>query len=60
MKEKLLLSIIIPAYNAETVIEKTLSSIPHTTIFDIQVIVIDDGSTDKTRDIVSQYIYRSG
>ena len=60
MKEKLLLSIIIPAYNAETVIEKTLSSIPRATIFDIQVIVIDDGSTDKTRDIVSQYIYRSG
>lgn len=47
-------SIIIPAYNAECHIEKCLKSIFAQTFTDYEVIVIDDGSTDKTYNIVKK------
>ena len=46
------ISIIVPAYNAEKTIEKTLMTICHQTYTDLEIIVIDDGSKDKTFDIV--------
>jgi glycosyltransferase involved in cell wall biosynthesis len=47
-----LISIIIPAYNAERFIARTLSSALNQTFEDIEVIVVNDGSTDKTQFIV--------
>lgn len=49
-------SIIIPAYNAENYIQKCLDSISLQTFSDFEVIVVDDGSTDNTSDIVKAYI----
>lgn len=43
-----LISIIIPAYNVELYIEECLLSIIKQTYKNIEIIVIDDGSTDKT------------
>lgn len=51
---KVNVSIIIPAYNAETTITRCIKSIQNQTYTNFEVIVINDGSTDKTADIVSQ------
>jgi glycosyltransferase involved in cell wall biosynthesis len=47
-------SIIIPTYNREVFIEKTIRSVLDQSFTDYEVIVVDDGSTDNTKDIVSK------
>lgn len=49
------ISIIIAAYNAENTIEKTLNSLLSQTYKNFEIIIVDDGSTDKTSDIVLKY-----
>lgn len=49
------LSIIIPVYNGEKYIGKMLDSILSVDAKDIEVIVVNDGSTDKTENICSKY-----
>ena len=46
-------SVVIPAYNAAAFIRQTLDSVLGQSFADLEVIVVDDGSTDGTRDIVS-------
>ena len=53
--EQILVSVIIPAYNVENYIPKCLSSLINQSLKDIEIIVIDDGSTDKTPDIIKEY-----
>jgi glycosyltransferase involved in cell wall biosynthesis len=53
--KKPLVSVIIPAYNEETDIEECLKSIKKQTYKKIEVIVVDDGSTDNTISIVSRF-----
>ena len=48
-----LISVIIPAYNAEKTIKETIESILNQTFVDFELIVINDGSTDSTVDIVT-------
>ena len=50
------LSFIIPVYNREKTIERVLNSIREQLDNDIEIIVINDGSTDKTDIIVNSYI----
>ncbi|OUL28418.1 glycosyl transferase family 2 [Nostoc sp. T09] len=47
-----LVSVIVPAYNAEKFIQKTLHSILSQTYKNIEVLVVDDGSQDRTAEIV--------
>lgn len=47
-----LVSVIIPAYNAEQFIERTVQSVLNQTYRTIEVIVIDDGSQDRTAALV--------
>lgn len=49
------LSIIVTSYNIEDYIEQCLDSILGQTLKDIEVIVVDDGSTDKTPKIITRY-----
>jgi glycosyltransferase involved in cell wall biosynthesis len=46
-----IVSVIIPAYNAEKTILATLESVQRQTLSDFELIVIDDGSTDHTVDL---------
>ena len=49
------LSIIVPVYNVENYIEKSLESLVKQTIRDYEIIIVVDGSTDKSIDIVKKY-----
>jgi glycosyltransferase involved in cell wall biosynthesis len=53
-------SIIVPAYNRANTISRTLDSLYAQTSTDFEVIVVDDGSTDNTREIVSVYVQQKG
>jgi len=47
-------SIIIPAHNEEDVIERAIKSVQNQTFQNFEIIVFNDGSTDKTREIVEK------
>lgn len=48
-------SIIVPAYNAEQYIINCLDSLVNQTYKDIEIIIINDGSTDNTLNIIKDY-----
>ena len=52
------ISVIIPVYNAEEHLRECLNSVLDQTIKDIEVICIDDGSTDYSYDIMLEYTRR--
>ena len=49
-------SVIVPIYNAERYLKQCLDSIKDQTLTDIEVIMIDDGSTDRSAEISNQYL----
>ncbi|MFH0926943.1 MAG: glycosyltransferase family 2 protein [bacterium] len=56
---KKLVSVIIPAYNCENYLCRSLESGLNQTYRDIEIIVIDDGSRDNTKGLVQYYINMS-
>jgi GT2 family glycosyltransferase len=50
-----LVSIVTPAYNAGPYIQHTLESAIRQTVTDFELLVVDDGSTDRTREIAESY-----
>lgn len=49
------ISIIIPVYNAQTYLKNCLESVINQTLKDIEIICVNDGSTDKSLDILEEY-----
>ena len=54
-----LISILIPAYNAERTITRCLDSVFSQTVKNYEVIVVDDGSTDSTYAICQSFLSRT-
>lgn len=50
-----LVSIMMPAYNAEQYIEQAIDSVLAQTFIDWELVVVNDGSTDRTADILARY-----
>ena len=50
-----MISVIIPVYNVENYLEECLNSVQHQTYTNIEVILVNDGSTDKSKLICERY-----
>ena len=53
-------SIVVPVYNAETYLARCLDSILRQTLTDIEILCIDDGSTDASWELIQEFAARDG
>ena len=57
MKNKdALISIIVPIYNVAQYLPRCLDSLLHQTYSNLEIILVDDGSTDQSPGIIDQYL----
>lgn len=49
------ISIIVPIYNVEKYLKRSLDSLVNQTLEDIEIILVDDGSTDNSHKIAEDY-----
>ena len=54
MKDKPLVSVVVPTFNSERFLEKCLKSIRMQTYRNVEVIVVDNFSKDRTREIAEK------
>ena len=55
MKNRPLVSVLMPAYNSELYISEAIQSILNQTYRNIELIIFDDGSSDKTRQVIQGF-----
>ena len=53
------LSIIIPVYNVEKYLDKCLKSVIEQSFDDIEIIIVNDGSTDSSQYIINNYVLKN-
>src|SRR5215831_6109133 len=51
-------SVVMPVYNAEATLEECLTKLGQSTFEDFEVVVVDDGCTDRSRDIMGRFPVR--
>ncbi|MBR4420747.1 MAG: glycosyltransferase, partial [Clostridia bacterium] len=52
-------SVIVPVYNVDKYLEECLQSIENQTLKDIEVIIVNDGSTDTSPAICKKYVEKN-
>ena len=52
------ISVIVPVYNTESYLKKCIESIINQTFRNIEIILVDDGSTDTSAEILADYALR--
>lgn len=55
MKKEILLSVVVPIYNVEQYLEKCIESIIRQTYSNLEIILVDDGSTDESGKLCEKY-----
>lgn len=55
LENELLLSVIFPVYNTEKYLEKSLESVIDASIDNMEILIINDGSTDNSEEIILKY-----
>lgn len=55
MKKQPLISVLIPVYNVEKYLRECLDSVISQTLKDIEIICVNDGSTDSSLQILQEY-----
>lgn len=56
---KIIISVIIPCYNSDKNIEKTLKSLESQSYDKFEVVIVNDGSTDNTESVIKKYLESS-
>ena len=51
-------SIILPIYNVDQYLEETFDSLIHQTLHEIEIIAVNDGSTDQSEAIIKKYMQK--
>ena len=52
------ISVVVPVYNTQQYLDKCLNSLAYQTLKDIEIIVVNDGSTDDSQKIIDEYVKR--
>ena len=52
------ISVVMPVYNAEATLEECLGKLGQSTFEDFEVVVVDDGSTDRSKEIMGRFPVR--
>lgn len=55
MENEVLISVIVPVYNAEKTIERCINSILNQKFKNVEILVINDGSTDRSSEVCLKY-----
>src|SRR5690349_13825751 len=50
------IAVVMPVYNGEMYIRQAIQSVLNQTFTDFELLIIDDGSTDRTVEIISQFV----
>ena len=48
-------SVVVPVYNVEKLLQRCLNSLINQSLYDIEIICINDGSTDKSLEILKSF-----
>lgn len=56
MKDRVKVSIIVPVYNVEKYLDRCLNSLVNQTLKNIEIIVVNDGSTDNSQSVIDSYV----
>lgn len=57
-EEQIEVSVIVPVYNMEEYLEECLNSLVNQTISSYEIVIVNDGSTDNSKYIIEDYVYR--